>query len=257
MKSIKKNLDKQFLILWGCVAIILVVSLIVVGIKYSPIKKGQDFIISVMQEEYGMFDDSDSRGERLDYLFDYFLGGGYLSSATRSDLNDEFGDVLDGNGYKITLNNKATQDTRFNVMGLFNYLTASAELKNLYIDFDGVICNTIEVTYDMMKRLNIDLNDNKKVQKYYRDLNWDELLSKCTIINNAFEKNQNETLKYTTDPIVSSDIISTSCGALVDGGLTNIVEYNGKQLIKVVAWYDNEMGYSYQMVRTINKLLNN
>jgi len=100
MKSIKKNLDKQFLILWGCVAIILVVSLIVVGIKYSPIKKGQDFIITVMQEEYGMFDDSDSRGERLDYLFDYFLGGGYLSSATRSDLNDEFGDVLESMGYR-------------------------------------------------------------------------------------------------------------------------------------------------------------
>ena len=76
-------------------------------------------------------------------------------------------------------------------------------------------------------------------------------------INKAFENNQNETIKYTNDPIVSSDIISSSCGALVDGLLTNIVEYNGNQLVKVVAWYDNEMGYSYQMVRTIKKLLNN
>ena len=40
------------------------------------------------------------------------------------------------------------------------------------------------------------------------------------------------------------------CGALVDGLLTNIVEVDGKQLVKVVAWYDNEMSYSAQMVRT-------
>ncbi len=56
------------------------------------------------------------------------------------------------------------------------------------------------------------------------------------------------------DPIVSSDIISSSCGAMVDGELTSIVEVDGHQLIKVVAWYDNEMGYSYQMVRTASKL---
>lgn len=76
-------------------------------------------------------------------------------------------------------------------------------------------------------------------------------------INKTFENNQNETILYTEDPIVSSDIISTTCGALVDGLLTNVVEVDGKQLVKVVAWYDNEMGYSYQMVRTINKLFNN
>ena len=69
-------------------------------------------------------------------------------------------------------------------------------------------------------------------------------------INKLFEQNQNETLQYTTDPIVSSDIIGAECGALVDGLLTSIVEENGKQLVKVVAWYDNEMSYSAQMVRT-------
>jgi len=86
-----------------------------------------------------------------------------------------------------------------------------------------------------------------------------ELAKNTTVeeINQIFKNNQNETLKYTTDPIVSSDIISSSCGAMVDGLLTNIVEYNGKQLVKVVAWYDNEMGYSYQMVRTIKELLLN
>ena len=41
---------------------------------------------------------------------------------------------------------------------------------------------------------------------------------------------------------------------MVDGNLTDVIEVDGKQLVKVVAWYDNEMGYSAQMVRTANKL---
>lgn len=75
-------------------------------------------------------------------------------------------------------------------------------------------------------------------------------------LNNAFKNNQNETIVYTEDPIVSSDIISSTCGATVDGNLTEVLNVKGKQLIKVVAWYDNEMGYSYQMVRTAKKLTN-
>lgn len=73
-------------------------------------------------------------------------------------------------------------------------------------------------------------------------------------LNETFQNNQNETLNYTIDPIVSSDIISSTYGATVDGNLTNIIEVEGKQLIHVVAWYDNEMGYSYQMVRTLKEL---
>ena len=73
-------------------------------------------------------------------------------------------------------------------------------------------------------------------------------------INSLLKKNQNETLKYTEDPIVSSDIIGMKCGALVDGLLTNVVEVDGKQLVKIVAWYDNEMGYTAQMIRTVKKL---
>jgi len=75
-------------------------------------------------------------------------------------------------------------------------------------------------------------------------------------VNKALENNTNETLKFTYDPIVSSDVIGSSCGALVDGLLTSILEVDGKQLVKVVAWYDNEMGYSYQMVRTAKYLGN-
>jgi len=74
-------------------------------------------------------------------------------------------------------------------------------------------------------------------------------------INNMFKVNKNETLDYTEDPIVSSDIISSTYGATVDGNLTDVIEVDGKQLVKVVAWYDNEMGYSAQMVRTATKLV--
>ena len=74
-------------------------------------------------------------------------------------------------------------------------------------------------------------------------------------INNTFRENINETLHYTEDPIVSSDIISSHCGATIDSRLTDLVEVDGRQLVKVVAWYDNEMGYSFQMVRTAKKLV--
>ena len=85
-----------------------------------------------------------------------------------------------------------------------------------------------------------------------------ELKQNVTIdeLNKAFENNQNETIQITYDPIVSSDIIGSHLGALVDGLLTNVLDDNGKQLVKVVAWYDNEMGYSAQMVRVAEYLGN-
>lgn len=84
-----------------------------------------------------------------------------------------------------------------------------------------------------------------------------ELKTKVTSeeINNAFKNNVNETLGYTEDPIVSSDIIGSHLGALVDSLLTEVLEVDNKQLVKVVAWYDNEMGYSAQMVRTAKRLI--
>ena len=80
-----------------------------------------------------------------------------------------------------------------------------------------------------------------------------EIEKKATVeaVNNMFKSSQSKTLKYTDDPIVSSDIIGEECGATIDGLLTNIVEEDGKQLLKVVAWYDNEVGYTAQMIRTM------
>ena len=73
-------------------------------------------------------------------------------------------------------------------------------------------------------------------------------------VNKVFRQNQNETLGYTIDPIVSSDIIGETHGGVVDGLLTDVLETESGDLVKVVAWYDNEMSYSNQMVRTAKYL---
>ena len=73
-------------------------------------------------------------------------------------------------------------------------------------------------------------------------------------INEALKKYENETLKVTNDPLVSSDCINKEVGAIVDSLLTQVIEVNGKQLVKVVAWYDNESGYTAQMLRTAKSM---
>ncbi len=86
-----------------------------------------------------------------------------------------------------------------------------------------------------------------------------ELVSSPSIddINNLFMNNQSETLRFTKDPIVSSDVIGKRCGSLVDGLLTNMVEVNGIRLYKIVSWYDNELGYTCQMLRCAKAMFKN
>jgi glyceraldehyde 3-phosphate dehydrogenase len=59
-------------------------------------------------------------------------------------------------------------------------------------------------------------------------------------------------LQYTTDPIVSSDIVTNPFSSIVDGGLTAVMEGT---LVKVVSWYDNEWGYSNRVVDLAQKVL--
>ena len=73
-------------------------------------------------------------------------------------------------------------------------------------------------------------------------------------IDAAFKAGANETLAYVFDPIVSADVIGSTYGSLYDAHTTQIVTVDGKQLVKVMAWYDNEMSYTIQMVRTITKM---
>ena len=75
-------------------------------------------------------------------------------------------------------------------------------------------------------------------------------------LNNLFKSHTSESIGFTMDPIVSSDIKGSHLGGLIDGQLTKVLSTDDTQLVKVVAWYDNEMGYSAQMVRTAKYLGN-
>ncbi len=68
-------------------------------------------------------------------------------------------------------------------------------------------------------------------------------------INDALKGAVNETLNFTMDPIVSSDVIARTCGSLVDGSSTQVLDTDNGQLVKIIAFYDNEYGYTNQMVR--------
>ncbi|MDY4128914.1 MAG: type I glyceraldehyde-3-phosphate dehydrogenase [Peptostreptococcus porci] len=70
-------------------------------------------------------------------------------------------------------------------------------------------------------------------------------------INAAMKEAANESFGYNEDEIVSSDIVGISYGSLFDATLTKVMDVAGKQLVKTVAWYDNEMSYTSQLVRTL------
>lgn len=71
-------------------------------------------------------------------------------------------------------------------------------------------------------------------------------------INAAMKAAANESFGYTEDEIVSSDIIGISYGSLFDGTQTKVIKNGSSQLVKTVSWYDNEMSYVSQLVRTLN-----
>ena len=73
-------------------------------------------------------------------------------------------------------------------------------------------------------------------------------------INKLFFDNKNDTIGYTDIEVVSSDIVGTTNGGIFDSTLTKVVNNGDKQLIKISVWYDNEMGYTSQMIRTCKYL---
>ncbi len=59
-------------------------------------------------------------------------------------------------------------------------------------------------------------------------------------------------LKYTEDPIVSSDISGSAYSSIFDSQLTMVMD---KNLVKIVTWYDNEWGYSHRCVDLAERVL--
>jgi len=70
-------------------------------------------------------------------------------------------------------------------------------------------------------------------------------------VNAAMKAAANESYGYTEDEIVSSDIVGITYGSLFDATQTKVMTVGDKQLVKTVAWYDNEMSYTAQLVRTL------
>lgn len=79
------------------------------------------------------------------------------------------------------------------------------------------------------------------------------LNKKATVeeINAAMKAASNESYGYTEDEIVSSDVIGMTYGSLFDATQTKVLTIGDQQLVKTVSWYDNEMSYVSQLVRTL------
>ena len=75
-------------------------------------------------------------------------------------------------------------------------------------------------------------------------------------INAAMKAAANESFGYTEEQLVSSDIVGMNFGSLFDATQTRVMEVNGEQLVKVVSWYDNEMSYTAQLIRTLGYFAN-
>lgn len=70
-------------------------------------------------------------------------------------------------------------------------------------------------------------------------------------INKAMKAASNESYGYTQDEVVSSDIIGDTHGSTFDSTLTEVMDANGGQLVKTVAWYDNEYGFVSNTIRLL------
>ena len=71
-------------------------------------------------------------------------------------------------------------------------------------------------------------------------------------VNAAMKAASNESFGYNEDEIVSSDVIGINYGSLFDATQTRVIKTGDKQLVKTVSWYDNEMSYVSQLVRTVH-----
>ncbi len=70
-------------------------------------------------------------------------------------------------------------------------------------------------------------------------------------VNAAMKAAANESFGYNEDEIVSSDVIGTSFGSLFDATQTKVITVGDTQMVKTISWYDNEMSYVSQLVRTV------
>jgi glyceraldehyde 3-phosphate dehydrogenase len=112
--------------------------------------------------------------------------------------------------------------------------TVGVVLPELKGKLDGIALRVPTITGSVVD-LTVELSRNTTVEE----------------LNAAIKKAANETLAYTEDPIVSSDVIGSSYACIFDALSTQIMEVDGKQMVKLIAWYDNEMSFTSQLVRVV------
>ena len=71
-------------------------------------------------------------------------------------------------------------------------------------------------------------------------------------VNAAMKAASNESFGYNEDEIVSTDVIGSHFGSLFDATQTKVLTVGDIQMVKTVSWYDNEMSYVSQLVRTVH-----
>ena len=171
-------------------------------------------------------------------------------------LNDNFGIVK---GYMTTVHAYTGDQNTLDAphkKGI-NSRRARAAAANIVPTTTGAAKAVAEVLPELKGRLDGSALRVPTVTGSVVDLVW-EPAKHVTVeeINAAVKAAVSETLNYTEDPIVSSDVIGQTCGSLFDAQCTSVMEVEGKQLVRVISWYDNEMSYTAQMVRTAKYLMN-
>ncbi|PPE06148.1 type I glyceraldehyde-3-phosphate dehydrogenase [Williamsoniiplasma lucivorax] len=119
-------------------------------------------------------------------------------------------------------------------------VAVSLVLPNMKGKLDGYSLRVPMITGSITD-LSVELNKNVTVQEVNQ------------VVKDAVAKNKDlgTAMEYNERGIVSSDIIGSHFGSIFDGTLTKVVEVNGKQMVKVFSWYDNESSYTSQLVRTV------
>ena len=168
-------------------------------------------------------------------------------------LNDEFGLI---EGFMTTIHaytgDQSTQDAphrkgdkrraRAAAENIIPNSTGAAKAIGLVIpEIDGKLdggAQRVPVATGSLTELTVVLEQNVNIED----------------VNKAMKNASNESFGYTEDEIVSSDVIGMTYGSLFDATQTRVMTVGDCQLVKVAAWYDNEMSYTSQLVRTLDYL---
>lgn len=103
-------------------------------------------------------------------------------------------------------------------------------MRDLYIDFDGVIRDTIKVSYRMMEDLGIKLSDREKVIKFYQEIDWNYLLN----ISEEIKAKLNDIRKNCKEVSVISSPSGISKAFLVNpkNSINSLEAFTKKELFK-------------------------